>query len=127
MADAVIVPLVSLAVKQYLDPLVDAGIASELPRPRPSRFVHLRSAGGYDRNMVIGERLLTVECWETSDLKAGQLAEKVHGLLRAAPRSGQSVIRKVTTVGAPSQSPDPDDRSPRYRFTVQIALRGEVS
>lgn len=128
MSNTVITPLVSLVVKQYLDPLLGGvRVSSENPRPRPTPFVRLRPAGGNDRNMALSDRMLTVEVWDDTDLKAGRLAEQVFALLVAAPRSGHKVIRSVVSVGAPAQSPDPDDRSPRYRFTVQLVLRGSVA
>lgn len=120
-------PLVSLVVKDYLDSkLSGVTIRSEGPGERmPLPFVRLRPAGGNDTNLAISERMLTIEVWAASDLQAGELAEKVHALLRAAPREGHRVIRKVTTVGAPAQSPDPDSRAPRYRMSLHLKLRDQ--
>lgn len=128
MADLVHgIPLVSLVVRDYLVPrLPGVDIRSEGPgEPLAGPFVRLRPAGGNDRNLAIGERMLTVEVWAVSDLEAGQLAEKVHALLRAAPHEGHRVIRRVTTVGAPAQSPDPDNRAPRYRMSLHLKLRAQ--
>lgn len=123
MASVLATPPVTKAALAYLTPLLDVPMASQVPTARPTAFVQLRAAGGADRNLAIGDRNLTVDCWETTDSRAIDLAERVHGLLFAAPRAPQSLIRTVTEVGGPIPMPDPDDPSPRYRFTVRLGLR----
>ncbi|NQE86040.1 hypothetical protein [Nocardia terpenica] len=132
MPELVEFPAVETVVVAYLgarlaargDP---ARIATAVPDPRPSRLVRVTAAGGGNDRLVLAARMVIVECWDTREPAAVELAELAHAILLAAARDpAEPRFRAVTTVGAPVNHEDPDTRCPRYQFTVSVDLRGTL-
>ncbi|MEG8177100.1 hypothetical protein GZH49_00960 [Nocardia terpenica] len=101
--EAVVVAYLTTRLAAYADPTV---VATQVSDPRPPRPVRVTAAGDGNDRLVLAARTVIVECWDTREHDAAQLAELAHALLwDAAHDSAEPRIRAATTVGAPGQSP----------------------
>lgn len=104
-----------------------AEVRTKVPYPVVGRFVRVERVGGSDLNAVMDSPMVTIQCWDPSEVEAGKLAGLVWAIIRAMPGvvlmvEGQPVsIETVSTTGGPMWFPDPDSAQPRYQFTVMIA------
>lgn len=105
---------------------VTATVATRVPSQRPPLMVRVSRTGGPARDVVTDQPQLTVECWGTDSVQAGNLARFCRALMHAWPRDDQHGrdVGRVSEVGGLAAFPDPLSDQPRYQFTVQVAMRG---
>jgi len=108
----------------------DATVTTEVPNPRPARFVTVNRGGGPQKNLVADQPLVLLECWGPNDAdgisKAHDLAAFARAHLRAMRHqiiAGVPIYR-VDEVSGIERLPDPDSGQPRVVFTIQLLLRG---
>ena len=128
MVDTLTFPMVEVVARSYLlSRMPGEKVGTKVPKV-PGRFIKLDSSGGADQTVVTGRRILIVQCYEKDQIAAGRLAEDCFAVLKSATRDPTNRdIRKVTTVGAPSNFPDLEAGLERYQFTVEILLRAQLS
>lgn len=103
-----------------------ATVATVIPSARPSRFVLVRRVGGPRLNRVADNAMLAVETWDTTERDALLLAELCRALIHSMTGGTHSSVPvyRVTELAGPGRFPDPLSDSPRFTFTVQVAMRG---
>lgn len=87
-------------------------------------FIAVRRSGGVSDALIIDHPRVDVQVWHTDDANAHDLAQLCRALLLAMTGTG-GVIRARDFTG-PIPIPDPETASPRYLFTVQLAMRGQL-
>ena len=128
MVETLTYPMVEEVALSYLTSrIADLRAGTKVPK-NIGRFVRLDSSGGADQSLVTSRRILIVQCYDKDQVSAGELAEQCFAVLHSATRDPTNRdIRKVTTVGAPSNFPDLEAGLERYQFTVEILLRAQLS
>lgn len=123
------VPNVELLAVQYLKSALSVlghtvTVATNVPAARPDKLVKVTATGGVLRDIVISEAQLAIECWAASPVLAGDLARDAQAILNdwTGHKAGNSFIYDCQA-RMPASFPDPDTRTPRYIFTVQVLLR----
>ncbi|WP_433661081.1 hypothetical protein ACQPW1_02055 [Nocardia sp. CA-128927] len=133
MSELVVYPAIEALIVAYLSTRLAARtdravVATQVPNPRPDRLVRVSAAGGGDDRLILASRMVIIECWDSREPDAAQLAELCHALLLGAPRDPHEPrIRAAVTVGAPVNHADPDTRHPRYQTTVSLDVRGQLT
>jgi len=112
----------------YLRPLLGVTVVSAFLKPTATTVVTVQRVGGAERNEVVDQPMLVVECWGGSKAIAHDLAQLAWAYLRAL--AGGAWVDGVwcyraDTVGGPGYQPDPDTGHHRYTFTMQLGLRGQ--
>ncbi|MFC5789669.1 hypothetical protein ACFPPE_07350 [Agromyces tardus] len=100
-----------------------AKVGTKVPNPRPLRMCRVSLVDSPQRTHIHFGAVLLVECWDTTELAAGQLARRAYGILSALADTDPVV--DVNEVGGIANFPDPDV-GPRYQFTLELTLRGEL-
>lgn len=99
---------------------------TQIPNPRPDRFVVVPRVGGPLRNLVVDEPTIGVECWAVTPVLAFSLARLVRALLGALP--GQTVagvpFYTYAEFTGPTNLPDPESGQARYILTAALTVRG---
>lgn len=131
--EAVVYPDAAAVVASFLSAELDthgdtAPVGSRVPNPRPSRFVVVRRLGGPRLNLVADNAMLGVECWGADEADAHDLAQLCRALVHSLAHGHHDgiPIYGVTEVAGPGSLPDPLSDSPRFTFTVQVAMRGSA-
>ncbi|MGW4090040.1 hypothetical protein [Nocardia sp. NPDC004750] len=103
-----------------------ATVATKVPRERPERMVRISLADTIAQTPAHFYARLIFECWAPDEVAASALARTSYALMCAAEGedSGDQWIADVETVGGPSNFPD--DVGPRYQFTLDLLLSGDV-
>lgn len=106
---------------------ITASVASRVPSSRPDRMVRVSLADTQQQTPGHFYSRLIVECWAPTEAEASQLARTAYGLTLAleGEDSGSEYIAAVEPVGGPVHFPEPDV-GPRYQFTVDLLISGEV-
>lgn len=108
----------------------DVKVVEQVPEPRDNYFVRL-SAGSDEgiADIVVDHWSLLVQCWGpiTGRDRTERLSRYVAGILRdlEGHKLGASFVYEVES-SAPSHSPDPDTRCPRYVSLVRITCRALI-
>lgn len=122
----------SLVLKRYLDTRVTSAwtIATNVPNPRPARFILIQGAKpGHGRTdnsaIVLSNRRNIIQLYDTSEARVCRSAEIVRGYLVDGMYTRGSGYRGLVVIGEPAFFPDPDDpaNTPRAQLTVDITLR----
>jgi hypothetical protein len=126
VAEAVLFGDTEAAVIAWLKPLIAPVKAStEVPSTRPTEFVKVSLTGGSDPNLVTEWSQLTFECWAADSVRALQICRSLKAHLKAM--AGETVngvfVRKVRTVGNPTDFDDPATNLPRYQYTAELNCR----
>lgn len=128
MTEAIAFPDAEALAITHLKPLLGVTVSTRVPSPRPETFVRVVRVGGTRRDLISDRPMLVFECWAASSTAASDLARRARAYVGALP--GQSVngvwVYRVDEIAGPQSFPDPVSGSPRYQFTVQVALRGEA-
>lgn len=139
--EVIVFPDATLLFADYLrDELADRGytglhVGTRIPNPRPAQFVRVLRTGGTQRNVIVDETQLTVECWASSEKAAQDMAQLARALIVAARGQvldGTPVYRVVDITGpgslpsGPVHTPDPLSGQERYSFSMLVACRGAV-
>lgn len=103
-----------------------ATVHTKVPTTRPSRFVLVPRRGGVQRDVVIDDATIAVECWADTDGDAAQLTQLVRALLMALPARGVNgtAFYRYREFAGPQNFPDGTSAQSRYTFTCQISCRG---
>ena len=131
--DVVLFPdAVAVACTWLADQLDDRDAAApvfpRIPTDRPARFVVVQRTGGERLNIVADDPVLTIDCYDTVEEDAHDLAQLVRGLMyamRGQVVAGTTVYR-VQEAAGPALLPDSLTDGPRYTQTFQVAMRGGV-
>ena len=122
----VVALLVSYLTAGFADRSETATVHTQVPNPRPAKFVLVPRVGGPARNVVVDSPTIGVECWAATPGQAHDLAQLTRALIRALP--GQSVsgvmFYSVAEFAGPQQLPDPDSNQARYIYTPSLTCRG---
>lgn len=118
----------ALAVTWLTGKLGSATVSTKVPNPRTAAFVKVVSTGGYRRDRAYLESQLTFECWAEKETDAGVLAAHVSTYMDALETETVDgvFVRRVTHIGGPVNSPDPDSNAPRYLVTKTVTHRGSI-
>ena len=131
MSDVVAFPDVEAALIGWLaDALpvygINVPLSTQVPNPRPGRFVRIMRTGGPEHNLVVDGAQVTVECWDVTAPEASATARIVRAVLSAARNvttpSGDLIYGTAEFAG-PAMLPDVSGQ-PRYSWTVQVHARG---
>lgn len=99
-------------------------VAVERPATLPDSFVRISAAGGEGvRQIVICTARLAVEVWASNQMQASLTARRLAAGFND-PEWGDVYSCEATT---PASYPDPDTRTPRYVFTIDVSARGQAS
>lgn len=103
-----------------------ARVATKVPATRPPRMTRISLVDtvplGPGHFMVP----MLVECWAADGPSASELARVTYGLICAmeGEDAGDMFVAAVETVGG--IAPLPDETGPRYQFTIQLTISGEL-
>lgn len=100
-----------------------AGVATQLPNPRPAKFVRVQRIGGDEKNMIQERPFILVECWGSTQTEAWTLAAACWEALRGREpleHNGFELLER--RVSSPVNYPDPSTTSPRYQFQLQTTV-----
>ncbi len=120
-------PYAPLVVRDYLAAKTGIRVSGDVPTSRPARLITITSAPvGPElegvKQRVLSKRRLIIQCWDTSEESAGELAEQVRDLLLQSPYEHIG-IRRVEINGEPAKRNEPETGSPRFQLTVDVLLR----
>lgn len=93
-----------------------------VPSPRPAEFIVARRNGGGASNRVLDSAAVTVDAWASTSVRAAELAENARNAFHNH-YTDMPLVRGVEEVTGPYSIPDDESKSPRYRFTVRLAVR----
>lgn len=97
-------------------------IGTEVPNPRPQRFIRMEHGGGTRRDQVVFETVLMFEAWAPTAYEAMRTIEAVRALIHAMPAATRRLgfAARVNEYGAPSILADTISGTPRGMFTAVI-------
>lgn len=104
------------------------GIHTDVPNPRPAKFLEVSSAGGLKRDVAYFEGRLVFKAWALNETDAFALAQLAYAHMfdMAGETVNGTYVRKVVEVGGITSSPDPETKLPRYQFTAGPQCRVTV-
>lgn len=137
MSEVMVFPDVEAALVGYLTAELarrgqPATVATHVPDPRPDRLVKVTRTGGPQRDHITDLPQVTFECWATDEIEASELARLARALVWLTTTTavdtpdGPMWVRHTAEVGGIAFNPDPETRLPRYQFTAQLDVRGQV-
>lgn len=91
----------------------------DVPEQRPKRFVTVERTGGPE-SPITGTPMLSVQVWAEKRYLAGDLAQVVASVLRAAVALPWVARVRIQSV---SNFPDPDSKYARYQITVELVTK----
>lgn len=103
-----------------------ATVATKVPSTRPARMVRISLADTIEATPLHSYARLIFECSAPTEPAASALARTAYALMRAVDGEDGAAkwVADVVTVGGPSNFPD--EVGPRYQFTLDLLLAGEV-
>lgn len=102
-----------------------AKVATKVPAARPSRMCRVSLVGHAQVTLVHFAASILVECWDAAGESAALLlARRAYAILAATADEGAVVA--VDEVGGIVNFPDSEIDSPRYQFTMQLTIHGEL-
>lgn len=106
--------------------VADVPVSTEIPNPRPSKFIRLIRTGGPRQGLVTDQPQVTFECWADRSTAASALAGELrpHVFALGGRRIDGHVIRRVQEFSGPANLPDKTSGQSRYTWSVRIDLRG---
>lgn len=110
-------------VIDFLNPRLVPRVTTRVPNPRPESFVQVRRTGGAAQNRVVDRPQITVTSWHESDEAAAEAVALTCRDALLSDHVDMPLVRGVTESGGLYYDPDPDSGSPRYTFTVSMAVR----
>jgi hypothetical protein len=128
MAETRQYPYAPKVVKDYLDPnLPGVWVTTEVPtnwQAESSSLVTIEMVPATsEENLVLSTRRLIIQCWNSDELDAGNLAERVRQLMFDVRYNRVRWMRSTVIVGEPGRFDDPDTAMPRFQLTVDVLLR----
>ena len=124
MAELLGPPDVELAVMVALrlglaDLLPGISVSTKVPSPRPGEFLRIELFGGAGETIISDNCSIYVEGWAVTAPRAAYITKCARAVLLA--QDGE--LFGVTTIGAPSYSPDPTTAQERYRALLGVRVR----
>lgn len=103
-------------------------VDTQVPNPRPPRFLRCLNSGGARLSTGHGETLMLVECWGRSESDADRLATVAYAVAQAAELSSGAYVPEGErgTIATPYPLPDLDTGAPRTLFTVRLIIPAET-
>lgn len=90
-------------------------------------FVRIVRLPGTARNIVLDEPVMSVQCYDSDDDKAEQLATRVRGIIWRVGRGGELFdgvsCKGITEYSGPYEDPDEEHESSRFSWSFAAALR----
>ena len=125
--EVLVAPAGDAVVVAYLKPLLmPVKVVTDVPSPRPTKFVRiLLTGGGGRRAMVLHDAQVTVEAWGSTYSEASTLMMLADAHMHAA-RFNSDDIYNVESFGAPVNLPDPTSGQSRLTATYQVTLRASA-
>lgn len=113
---------VDALVLSFLTPRVSAPVHVSVPEVRPKSFIVARRNGGGALNRVIDVATVTVDAWADRDLAAAGLAEQARAAFLHESLA-MPLVSGVEEITGPYSVPDPESKSPRFRFSMRLTIR----
>lgn len=110
---------VEATVVAYLSGFAEIPVSTNVPTPRPPRFITVERTGG-GKGRFQDFPTVAVQCWAESRYYAETLADEVAELLRVM-RAAVPDAKRVD-VGGVYNFPDPDSEHARFQVVVSIWL-----
>lgn len=106
--------------------LLNCPVASQVPNPRPDRYIALFSVpvGGAQR-LVLSTRRISAQVNDVDEFTTGTLTETVAALLVDAQYHGLG-IKRVNIIGQPARFPGPGQPN-RWQTTADFLIRAKAS
>lgn len=99
-------------------------VATEVPKTMTTPLVTITMVPATgSANLVLSERRLIIQCWDSKELDAGNLAEEVRRLMFDLSHTRVRWLRGADIIGEPGRLDDPDIAMPRFQITVDVRLR----
>lgn len=119
--------LVAHLLAEFAARSIAAEVGTRVPNPRPDRMVRVSLADTLQQTSAHFYSRLIVECWAPTEVEASQLARIAYALTLAleGEDSGSEYVADVQAAAGPVHFPEPDV-GPRYQFTVDLLVRGEL-
>ncbi|POH63956.1 hypothetical protein C3B59_10455 [Cryobacterium zongtaii] len=112
--------LVVVALKAGLAaPAPGLPVGTKVANPRPKEFIRIELFGGTEETIISDNCSIYLEAWAATAARAAVLLQ----LARAVLKDQHGVLFGVTTIGAPSHSPDPTTAQERYRALMGVRVR----
>ncbi|MBF6133510.1 hypothetical protein IU501_10915 [Nocardia otitidiscaviarum] len=104
-----------------------ATVATKVPADRPARMTRVSLVDTVPIEVAHFAVPVLVECWAATTAAASELARTTYALVRAMEGTDTAGmwVAAVGTVGGVAYLPDLD-AGPRYQFTVQFTVGGEL-
>lgn len=122
VAPAPIIP----AMVSFLGAALNVPVSTQVPNPRPARFVRVSAAGGRRRNLAQADPSVIVEAWAGSAHEAMLLANQAWSVLEAAEWLSPTVWVAASSASLPVDLPDPTSEQARWQFlfspTVNLTI-----
>lgn len=93
----------------------DVSVHTQVPNPRPAKFIRISRAGGSRRNLIQDQPLIIVECWASSGTAAFGVAQDAWSTL-------DTTYGDDADLSSPVWFPDPDTSQARYQFTAELLV-----
>lgn len=100
-----------------------AAVGTKVPKVRPPRMCRVSLVDTVKVTAVHFAASLLVECWDTTESAASLLARRAYAILSATADEGAVVA--ADEVGGVVNFADPDV-GPRYQFTMQLTIHGDL-
>lgn len=126
LPEAIRFPDIEGALIAHLEPLLEVPVSTRIRSTYP--FVLIKRVGGPRANLITDRPLVTVEAWAENSVAAEDLAAKARAHIGATEQThvNGAWVRSVTEVVGLMDHLDPVTETPRYTFTVQLDVRGEL-
>lgn len=100
-----------------------AAVGTKVPKIRPARMCRVSLVDTVKVTLAHFAASLLVECWDTTDSAASLLARRAYAILAATADEGAVVA--ADEVAGVVNFPDPDV-GPRFQFTMQLTIHGDL-
>lgn len=89
--------------------------ATEVPNPRPERFVSIERTGGGVTGIVLDNPTVAIQCWAPTRAEAAEMAYSIRDML---PSFKYEANVRAVLINSIASFPAPD--SPRYQIVADI-------
>lgn len=112
----------------YLSRGMTVKVGTKVPNPMPSAVVRVSLVDSARITLLHHQASILVECWADSESAASDLARTTYALIFAleGEEVGGKWVAQVTEMGGVVNFADLDAGVPRYQFTVDLLIAGEL-
>lgn len=117
-------------VNRYVEDATGILCMTQVPDPRPVRFIRTLRTGGFRRDRITDVARITFECWNDKSTSAERDVQTVRDLFSRSrgdylvTAGTRYKIHDVEEVAGPADYSDIASGSARYTITLEIHLRG---